>query len=470
MSTSPQLVSREIVNEYHRFRILVVGKAGVGKSSLIHYAFGVTTVSPQSKRSPLVASVVIEIQTISAESRGVCKIDDELISEQNRLFVLHDSMGFEPGQEENLAEAKQFLERRSDLRVPIHDRVHAIWLCVQTPHAVPLIVVFTQFDKLFNKYLLAPNTAPNGNLSDPKFRARCLKSAEAELEKNWLGPGKGPSQSDKAAVANVITITRDLLQKREDISVWVMSAMAQRVSADAKIKASIEVGMRRYWSGLAAGAKFMGMKLDKCIDILHSEIIATWNFLDDDHLLENPDHAKSVADLPFTAPSGENLDKVSKLVGISAAITAAAAGPVAPIAVPAIAGVGLSVLFAAYLTRAYQNAPETLRCLMAYIVDLTLIMEELFHIALAFRPIRTLAMEDIELAMDNYVKSHAEKIHSEIRVYTKASRVSKIMRPQKAEDEVKSLIEKNRRSAHEARSGVSQPPQDDMRDIGGRKE
>ncbi|KAF8184129.1 hypothetical protein K438DRAFT_1125071 [Mycena galopus ATCC 62051] len=191
MSTSPQLVSREIVNEYHRFRILVVGKAGVGKSSLIHYAFGVTT-------------------TISAESRGVCKIDDELISEQNRLFVLHDSMGFEPGQEENLAEAKQFLERRSDLRVPIHDRVHAIWLCVQTPHAggrvfetgdelfiklateknIPLIVVFTQFDKLFNKYLLAPNTAPNGNLSDPKFRARCFKSAEAELEKNCVKPLK----------------------------------------------------------------------------------------------------------------------------------------------------------------------------------------------------------------------------------------------------------------------------------------
>lgn len=54
-----------------------------------------------------------------------------------------------------------------------------------------------------------------------------------------LGPGKGPSQSDMAAVANVITVTRDLL-KKEDSLVWVMSAMAQRVSADTKIKASIE--------------------------------------------------------------------------------------------------------------------------------------------------------------------------------------------------------------------------------------
>ncbi|KAJ7241386.1 hypothetical protein C8J57DRAFT_1526853 [Mycena rebaudengoi] len=433
MTTNPQLVSREIVNEYHRFRILVVGKAGVGKSSLIHYAFGVTT-------------------TISAESRGVCKIDDELVSEQNRLFVLHDSMDFEPGKEENLQEAKQFLERRSDMRVPVHDRVHAIWLCIQTPHAVPLIVVFTQFDKLFNKYLLAPNAAPNGSLSDPKFRARCLKLAEAELEKNcakplkkmsakvpyartsgtstsWLGPGKGPSKSDMAAVANVITITRDLL-KKEDSLMWVMSAMAQRVSADTKIKASIEIGMRRYWSGLAAGAKFMGMKLDKCIDILHSEIIATWNFLDDNHLLDNPEFVTKMRTLvQFVVPGesettswfGQNLDKVYKLVGISAAIAAVAAGPTAPIVVPTIAGVGLSVLFAAYLTRAYHSVPESLRCLMAYIVDLTLIMEELFHIALAFRPVRTLAMEEIELAMDNYVKSHAEKVHSDIRTYTKAS-------------------------------------------------
>ncbi|KAJ7262843.1 hypothetical protein C8J57DRAFT_1719102 [Mycena rebaudengoi] len=483
MTTNPQLVSREIVNEYHRFRILVVGKAGVGKSSLIHYAFGVTT-------------------TISAESRGVCKIDDELVSEQNRLFVLHDSMGFEPGKEENLEEAKQFLERRSNLRVPIHDRVHAIWLCIQTPHAggrvfetgdqvflklaatknIPLIVVFTQFDKLFNKYLLAPNAAPNGSISDPKFRARCLKLAEAELEKNcakplkkmsakvpyartsgtstsWLGPGKGPSKSDMAAVANVITITRDLL-KKEDSLVWVMSAMAQRVSADTKIKASIEIGMRRYWSGLAAGANFMGMKLDKCIDILHSEIIATWNFLDDDHLLDNPEFATKMRTLvQFVVPGesettswfGQNLDKVYKLVGISAAIAAAAAGPTAPIVVPTIAGVSLSVLFAAYLTRAYHSVPESLRCLMAYIVDLTLIMEELFHIALAFRPIRTLAMEDIELATDNYVKSHAEKVHSDIRTYTKASKLSKIMRSQKAEDEVKSLIVKNHRSEHEGR-------------------
>lgn len=256
-----------------------------------------------------------------------------------------------------------------------------------------------------------------------------------------------------AAVDNVIAITRNLLEKDGSL-VWVMSAMAQRASADTKIRASIEVGMRRYWSGLAAGAKFMGRNLETCIDILHSEIIATWNLLDDDGLLKSPKFVEEIKKLvQFVVPGeseatswfGQNLDKVYKLVGITATITAAAAGPVAPIAVPAIAGVSLSVLFAAYLSKLYQSTPETLRCLMAYIVDLTLVMEELFHIALACRPVRKLTMEDIKLAVKNYVESRAEKVHGDIRSYTKASKLTSILRPRKAEDEVKSLIAKYRR-------------------------
>ncbi|KAJ7194945.1 hypothetical protein GGX14DRAFT_475492 [Mycena pura] len=471
---TPPLVSREIVKEYRRFRILVVGKSGVGKSSLIQYAFGVTT-------------------TISHDDPGKCKIDDELISEQNDLFVLHDSMGFEPGQENNLKEAERFLHDRSGSQVPIYKRVHAIWLCIQTPHAggrvletgdeiflklaaaknIPIIVVFTQFDKLFDKHLFAPSAAPNGNLTDPKFRARCLKSAEAELEKNCVKPLKKMSpkvpyartsdsdlsRSDMAAVANVIALTRDLLEKDGSL-VWVMSAMAQRASADTKIKASIDVVLHLlttrvgYWSGLAAGAKFMGWNLEKCLDILHSEMVATWNFLDDDNLLMSSEFVEEIKKLiQFVVPGesettswfGQNLDKVYKLVGIAATVTAAAAGPIAPIAVPAIAGVSLSVLFAAYLGKVYQSTPETLRCLMAYIVDLTLIMEELFHIALASRPVRKLTTEDVGLAVKNYVESHAEKVHSEIRSYTRASKLSNILRSRKAEDEVKSLIAKYRR-------------------------
>ncbi|KAG2088268.1 uncharacterized protein F5147DRAFT_587736, partial [Suillus discolor] len=67
-----------------RFQILVVGKSGVGKSSLISHAFGV------------------EKEIVAHNKPGEAHIDKELISSQNKRFVLHDSKGFEPGDEDNL--------------------------------------------------------------------------------------------------------------------------------------------------------------------------------------------------------------------------------------------------------------------------------------------------------------------------------------------------------------------------------
>ncbi|KAJ7859928.1 hypothetical protein B0H14DRAFT_2200099, partial [Mycena olivaceomarginata] len=59
-------------------------KAGAGKSSLINYAFGID-----------------KQVRLSHGQRGECDIDEPITSVQNSHFVLHDSMGFEPGQEEN---------------------------------------------------------------------------------------------------------------------------------------------------------------------------------------------------------------------------------------------------------------------------------------------------------------------------------------------------------------------------------
>jgi hypothetical protein len=71
-------------------------------------------------------------QSVSHQERGVCNIEVEITSPQNPLFVLHDSMGFEPGQSQNFEKAQNFLQSRSGNSVPLENRVHAIWCVAST--------------------------------------------------------------------------------------------------------------------------------------------------------------------------------------------------------------------------------------------------------------------------------------------------------------------------------------------------
>ena len=63
---------------------------------------------------------------MSHEAHGICDINTEIISPENSRFVLHDSMGFEPGETKNLDSVKNFLQSRGD-GVDLKDRVHAVW-------------------------------------------------------------------------------------------------------------------------------------------------------------------------------------------------------------------------------------------------------------------------------------------------------------------------------------------------------
>ncbi|KAG1908902.1 uncharacterized protein F5891DRAFT_32353 [Suillus fuscotomentosus] len=74
-----------------RFRILVIGKTGVGKSSLIGSAFRVGK------------------EIVAHNKPGDANIDDEVISSQNDRFVLHNSKGFEPGDQDNLKIVRDFV-------------------------------------------------------------------------------------------------------------------------------------------------------------------------------------------------------------------------------------------------------------------------------------------------------------------------------------------------------------------------
>ncbi|PPQ87925.1 hypothetical protein CVT25_001193 [Psilocybe cyanescens] len=94
-----------------QFQIVVVGKSGVGKSSLIKHIF----------------NIAVEDIDIFNDCARKADITYGHTSESNMRFILHDSLGFEPGTIENWEIVEKFLWERNVASLPLQVRVHAIW-------------------------------------------------------------------------------------------------------------------------------------------------------------------------------------------------------------------------------------------------------------------------------------------------------------------------------------------------------
>lgn len=90
-----------------KFRLLVCGNAGVGKSTLINKLFG----SPEMTQE-------------SAGEHGVHDIN-EGISGEGANYIVHDSCGFQAGQQDEVDKVKDFLKARSSSS-EFAERLHAI--------------------------------------------------------------------------------------------------------------------------------------------------------------------------------------------------------------------------------------------------------------------------------------------------------------------------------------------------------
>ncbi|OAX33752.1 hypothetical protein K503DRAFT_869355 [Rhizopogon vinicolor AM-OR11-026] len=151
--------------KFGRFRILVVGRANAGKTTLLQRVCN-TTEKPEifdGEGNKIDATVVQ-----SSLGRGCNEIENELVFGSNPDFVFHDSCGFEAGSKEEFEKMKEFvLERASTTK--LKQRVHAIWYCIPMDEchraitkaeerffaecdtsSVPVIAVFTKFDALWD--------------------------------------------------------------------------------------------------------------------------------------------------------------------------------------------------------------------------------------------------------------------------------------------------------------------------------
>jgi hypothetical protein len=81
---------------------------------------------------------------------------------------------------------------------------------------------------------------------------------------------------------------------------------------------------------------------------------------------------------------------------------------------------------------------------MGYIVDLTLVMDQLFLNTLPLKPPRLLSADQIDMALENYKNSDAQEVHRRVREYVRKTTFAAILQSNNAHQKVIELIKQHR--------------------------
>ncbi|KAG8215530.1 hypothetical protein J3R82DRAFT_9183 [Butyriboletus roseoflavus] len=297
-----------------RFRLLLIGNSGVGKSTLIQKVFGIHDVD------------------VSEASRGHADINREFIAADNGLFVLHDSVGLEAGESKSLAKVKQFIDGRRKQQ-HVKDKLHAVWVCLAVPYAegrlleagveeflrdrekilgnIPIVVVLTKVDLLdgmllqtlrnegvefksveeaqpkleqlrsefLEQYCTQPLVRAAGRRDIPRVAVSTksgfrLEPTISELVKTTT------SEIERYIKADPAYATAAEQPSIERNAPLYIAGMAQRVSIETKVDLTIALAKKRYWTILGSSLRFSDDKVKENLLAPHQDIIQVWNFND----------------------------------------------------------------------------------------------------------------------------------------------------------------------------------------------
>ncbi|KAG2086377.1 uncharacterized protein F5147DRAFT_588544 [Suillus discolor] len=115
----------EIREKIGHFRILVVGRANAGKTTILQRVCN-TRANPEIYNS---AGEKVRLMMLTFSQRGLHDIKNEMVFESNPGFIFHDSRGFEAGGESEFNQVKAFIADRSKEthKTQMKNQLHAIW-------------------------------------------------------------------------------------------------------------------------------------------------------------------------------------------------------------------------------------------------------------------------------------------------------------------------------------------------------
>ncbi|KIO05672.1 hypothetical protein M404DRAFT_141014, partial [Pisolithus tinctorius Marx 270] len=196
-----------------RFRILVVGRANAGKTTVLQR---VCNTMDQPEIFDGNGGKVCGLLTFELMQRSYHNIEDELVFKSNPRYVFHDSCGFEAGSEAEFDKMKKFVTDQAK-STKLEKRLHAIWYCIPLNEShrmvmaaerkffnecdsghVPVIVLLTKADTLnldaVQQLMRRGLTIDDAMKEAPEVEKQLQKGCLEKI-KGWLNELKFPPQS-----------------------------------------------------------------------------------------------------------------------------------------------------------------------------------------------------------------------------------------------------------------------------------
>ncbi|KDQ12587.1 hypothetical protein BOTBODRAFT_412650 [Botryobasidium botryosum FD-172 SS1] len=244
------MTEAEVVQRPNQFRILIIGRANAGKTTVLravcgaegepkvydkrdreitpgsmfratfHSVFARTTSSLASACHLLnpapSSSAHGALNSIISPSalRGLHNVEYSLVFSSNPAFIFHDSRGFESGVDDELELVRKFIQSRASLG-SMKNQLHAIWYCFPTDGnrfmtaaetkffaeidtgSVPVIAVFTKFDSLD---AAAYTELCASGVSDEDARLQAPRYAQEKFNQQYLPILNGLAHPPRAVV------------------------------------------------------------------------------------------------------------------------------------------------------------------------------------------------------------------------------------------------------------------------------